>query len=95
MLIDKLEHLGQHSVYHRQEALAQGWSCTRHSSSVANQRMRTTSTLRSSAMESQQRWPVAGGRDKDWLVYSDRMPLILDVEDAGNGPGLGRPSVLF
>ncbi|GAA2173538.1 endonuclease/exonuclease/phosphatase family protein [Arthrobacter parietis] len=77
MLVDKLEHLGLDSVYHRQESLAQGGE--EHPTFFAGRNPEKPHHIDYAFLSSGIPAKLTIGRYEDWLPHSDHMPLILDI----------------
>lgn len=80
MLVDKLEHLGLHSVYHRQESLAQGGE--KHPTFFVGRNPEKPHHIDYAFLSAGTAATLEIGRHEDWLPHSDHMPLILVVAEA-------------
>lgn len=79
MLVEKLHGLGLQSVYHQTESVAHGDETTEtyfHTKKL-HFGYHIDYAFLGGATGS-----LAIGRHEDWLMYSDHMPLILDIEEA-------------
>ncbi|MHA7156212.1 endonuclease/exonuclease/phosphatase family protein [Arthrobacter sp. TMN-50] len=78
ILVNKLEQLGLHSVYHRQENAAQGSEL--HPTFFGNRNPKKPHHIDYAFLSADTSANLEIGRLEAWLAHSDHMPLILDVD---------------